>query len=495
MHFHRTPLLFAALAASGVWAAGPGVTAATAPQNCRERNNDTVEKLEQCITRAELWAELAQFQRIADDNPGPTGHGNRDTGTPGYAASVTHVATLMRRAGYTVAIQPYEYRADELEGTPQFGSRGRTYAFESEWFVARLSGAGAVSAPLEPPIGSASGCATGDFAGFVAGDVALLERGDCSFDVQVENARAARAGAVVLYNSEGGGAYEARLTEPASIPVVGVTTAAIGAQLLRQYRTGVAPLVHVGVRLHRKTGLDYNLIADSPYGDPDRIVAIDAHLDSIYGAGMLDNASGSTTILDIALNLAKTPTRNRLRYIWFGGEELGLLGSRYYTRNLTPAELRTFAFDVDVDVTATPNYDILVADPAYASDVKRFPKNVVPQSMRGNRAFAESFKGTGYVSQPARFGNDGTDSNAFSLAGVPNSGILTNQDCCKHHWETGIWGGYPGNYEGTIPSFNGGCVDYPHRWCDNLSNNDPALLELISRSVAYVTLTLANARL
>jgi hypothetical protein len=55
-----------------------------------------------------------------------------------------------------------------------------------------------------------------------------------------------------------------------------------------------------------------------------------------------------------------------------------------------------------------------------------------------------------------------------------------------------LWGGFRGNYEGKVPSFNGGCVDYPNRWCDNLYNNDPFMFELISKSVAFVTYKLAN---
>ena len=45
---------------------------------------------------------------------------------------------------------------------------------------------------------------------------------------------------------------------------------------------------------------DYNVIADSKGGDPNHVLVVDAHLDAIFGAGMLDNASGSATILDIA---------------------------------------------------------------------------------------------------------------------------------------------------------------------------------------------------
>jgi len=345
---------------SGMLPAARGVGAAIGPKSCRERVNDTLAKLEECIQRASLWRDLSEFQRIADENPGPRGHASRDTGTPGYAASVAYVAKLVRAAGYKVTIQRYIYTKKHTQ---------------------------------------------------------------------------------------------------------------------------------------HKSDVDYNVIADSPFGDPRSVVVIDAHLDAIYGAGMLDNASGSTTILEVALNLAKTHTRNRLRYIWFGGEELGLLGSRYYTTHLSHAELKRIVFDVDADVTATPNFDILIADPANAGKVKRFPRNVVPQSKIGNDFFADFFNTGGVISRPARFGNDGTDSLSFSLAGVPNSGILTGQDCCKRRWETLLWGGYRGDYEGIVPGFHEACVDKPNRWCDNLSNDDPFVLELASKAVAYVTFKLANRRL
>jgi hypothetical protein len=62
--------------------------------------------------------------------------------------------------------------------------------------------------------------------------------------------------------------------------------------------------------------------------------------------------------------------------------------------------------------------------------------------------------------------------------------VLTGQDCCKTQDEVDMFGGNLGNYEGNIPSFDGGCVDNPFRWCDNLGNNDPAVLTFVSRAFA-----------
>lgn len=366
---HETPTLPGTNAAANL---AESQAATVAPAACEERVNDSPAKLEPCVGAPTLWQRLSKFQSIADQHPGSSGHGNRDTGTAGYKASVDYVAGLMRKAGYAVTIQSYHYAVHFVTGTRKFPS-------------------------------------------------------------------------------------PKRFTFP--YPV---------------------------------SGTDYNLIADSPYGDSHRTVVIEAHLDAIFGAGMLDNASGSTSILQTALALAKTPTHNHLRFIWFGGEELGLLGSRYYTQHLTKGQLHDLVFDVDADVTATPNFDIMIADPANARNVKKFPPNVVPQSMVGNQDFERYFGNVGIPARSASFGNGGTDSNSFSLVGVPNTGILTMQDCCKLPWEVKLWGGFTGDYEGAVPGVLGECADFPKRWCDNLSNNDPFVFGLVSKAIGDVTLELAN---
>ena len=78
----------------------------------------------------------------------------------------------------------------------------------------------------------------------------------------------------------------------------------------------------------------------------------------------------------------------------------------------------------------------------------------------------------------------GTDAFTFNEAGIPASGVLTGQDCCKTEARGDLFGGYTGNYEGNVPSTDGGCVDNPFRWCDNLGNNDPAVMTFMSRAFA-----------
>jgi hypothetical protein len=505
----RTGLLVA-VAFFGLGLSAPAsVETSPSLEQCRSRDNNAESKLLPCISEDDLWSHLKVFQRIANRNPGFSGHGNRDTGTSGYLESVDYVARLMRGAGYKVTIQSYVWRHFDIVRQPVFKVEGQNLAPSRDWFVARLSGSGALTAlvqPLDARFGTerASGCSRADFTGFKRGHVALVARGNCDYDSQVANAQAAGAAAVIIYNNapvsdqadrlshSNVGAFEAHLVEPAKVPVIGIVSYGVGAALLREYGAGQSPSVRLDVQTRHRSDIDYNVIADSPFGDPRNVVVLEGHLDAIYGAGMLDNASGSTTMLEIALNMAQTHTRHQLRYIWFGGEEIGLLGSKYYTQNLTRQELHRIVFDIDADVTATPNFDILVAAAQNARNAKKFPPNVIPESRVGNRDFIDYFRSVGVTARNAGFGNDGTDSNSFSLVGVPNTGILTQQDCCKQPWEVKLWGGYLGDYEGAVPGWHQPCVDKPHRWCDNLSNNDPFVLELVSKAVAAVTLKLAN---
>ena len=69
--------------------------------------------------------------------------------------------------------------------------------------------------------------------------------------------------------------------------------------------------------------------------------------DSIYN-GARDNAVGSTTVLCAAENISMYPTRRSSLFIFFTGEEKGLLGSSYYADNpLIPLDKVMYCFNSD----------------------------------------------------------------------------------------------------------------------------------------------------
>lgn len=69
--------------------------------------------------------------------------------------------------------------------------------------------------------------------------------------------------------------------------------------------------------------------------------------DTIYN-GARDNAVGTTTVLSMAQNLAKYPTKRSALFILFTGEEKGLLGSEYYVEHpVLPLDQMVYCFNSD----------------------------------------------------------------------------------------------------------------------------------------------------
>lgn len=60
------------------------------------------------------------------------------------------------------------------------------------------------SLPLAKPSGAITGCAAGDYAGFPAGSMSIVQRGSCTFAVKAQQAQAAGAAAIVIFNNTPG---------------------------------------------------------------------------------------------------------------------------------------------------------------------------------------------------------------------------------------------------------------------------------------------------
>src|SRR3954462_12752554 len=114
----------------------PATAGATSSSGCDNRGNDTPRKLVPCITTDDLWNHMQALQAIADANPGADGHPSRNSGEPGYKASVDYVAAAMRKAGYDVTIQPYTFTYTSYVGTPSLSEvspTSRSFRLISEW--------------------------------------------------------------------------------------------------------------------------------------------------------------------------------------------------------------------------------------------------------------------------------------------------------------------------------------------------------------------------
>ena len=126
--------------------------------------------------------------------------------------------------------------------------------------------------------------------------------------------------------------------------------------------------------LPTETRTDHNVIAELEGKNADNVVMAGAHLDSVTeGPGINDDGSGTAALLEVAQNMAKSNGENTLRFGFWAGEELGLLGSTDYVTGLTQAERDRIALYLNFDMIGSPNYVLTV----YDSDQSTFPADGV----------------------------------------------------------------------------------------------------------------------
>jgi hypothetical protein len=107
---------------------------------------------------------------------------------------------------------------------------------------------------------------------------------------------------------------------------------------------------------------DRNVIGYFPGSDPDKakeIVIYSAHYDhegvrngEIYN-GSDDNASGTSTLLELAEAFGKAPRPARsVAFLWVSGEEKGLLGSQWFSDHMTLPDGHKIVADINIDMVS-----------------------------------------------------------------------------------------------------------------------------------------------
>ena len=314
------------------------------------------------------------------------------------------------------------------------------------------------------------------------GAVALVQRGSCFFRVKVENAIAAGARAVVVFN-EGGSQtdlFRGTLGAPqARIPALAASFA-LGNALrngVESGPTGVTVLLTADTVAERRRTT--NVIAESRTGDAGNVVMVGAHLDSVaFGPGINDNGSGSALVLEAAERLAGERTRNRLRFVWWGAEEQGLLGSRHYVRRLTPGARSRIALYLNFDMVGSRNFTRYVydGDNSTASRGAPFP----PGSAAIERVFARYYEARDLPYRQTGMG--GSDHLSFANAEIPVGGLFTGADGTKSGAEARDFGGRAG-------APHDPCY---HRACDTLANVSWPALTDAARAALHAISTFAR---
>jgi len=456
---------------------------------CDRRNNNTYQKLTQCIRLDQVRAHQAALQSIADANGG-----NRFSGRPGYDRSVDYVVGKLKAAGYNVTVQPFDYLAFEVIGPStlqQISPTPTTYVEDVDFGVITQSDPGDVTATvqavdLQLGLGntSTSGCEAADFAGFVPGRIALLQRGTCTFELKAENAAAAGAVGIVIFNQgnlatpdrQGIPAVTLTANNTSGIPVLG-TTYALGEQLAGLVPSGL--VMRVFANTFRQILPTANVLAEKTGKNNDNVVMAGAHLDSVLdGPGINDNGSGSAALLEAAEQLANIKPRNTMRFAWWGAEESGLVGSTNYVNGLSQAEKDRIALYLNFDMVGSPNYIFMMQDADQSSFVA--PVAVPPGSTAIEDLFESLYTLRNEPYDDSAF--DGrSDYQAFIVNGIPAGGLFTGAEVRKTAEQASIWGG-------TVGAQFDPCY---HAACDTFANNNDHALDVNSDLIGSAILTFA----
>jgi Zn-dependent M28 family amino/carboxypeptidase len=441
-------------------------------------------QMPRCMQADNIVERLEALQSIADDNGG-----NRAAGLEGYDDSVDYVARELKRMGYKVTYDTFDFNAfyensdgmlNALSPVPAAYAWGVDFTYMSQTDAGDVSAmVEAVDLDLGADNGSSSGCEADDFAGFTAGNIALVQRGACAFSTKAENAAAAGAVGAIVFNQGNSddrkGLINGTLGSDyaGGIPVFFAT-----------YDNGVAWSETAGLTLNmvadviREVRSVDNVIAETRWGDAENVVMIGAHLDSVFeGAGINDNGSGSAAVLEMANLMKRARVKNKVRFAWWGAEEAGLVGSTQYVQNLAPEELAKIKVYLNFDMISSPNFFYGL----YDGDGSDFDLAGPPGSAATEAMFEKYFnlRGQPFEGSEISFRSDYAE---FFLQDVAFGGLFTGAEVIKTAEQAAIYGG------DADVAFD----ECYHSECDTMENVNERALEVNADAIAFVTSVFAH---
>ncbi|MFG1954453.1 M28 family peptidase [Micromonospora sp. NPDC048830] len=450
----------AAPGTAGSEAARPGVAASLA------------DRLAAAVTGADVYAHAAALQLIADASGG-----NRAYNRVGFTRSAEYVGTLLRAAGYRVVEQPVPYTDFDVT-TERLRVDGAAVT-DVPVLMTRFTPstpADGIEAPVVAPIAGRTGCDPADYDGVgAAGAVVVVARAACGYTRQQQVAAGVGARAVLLYyvtpSPENSYRFHAFVPQAFTIPVASVSQRD-GEELARASRaSGVR--AHLTLRASNVERTTVNLIAETAGGDPDNVVLLGAHLDSVTEApGINDNGAMAATVLQVALALAgrQHAVTNKVRFVWWGAEEMVNVGSGHYVSTLSADERRRVAAVLNGELIASPNYGRFVWD----------------RGTGGGHVIAGLFVGyfdrRGLPYERTSPDSVGSDHLAFEAVGIPTGGIDGGNLGVKTPAQQGLFGGQAGQM-----------FDHCyHQPCDRLDSLNRQALDTNVPAVAWVLGRLAE---
>lgn len=197
----------------------------------------------------------------------------------------------------------------------------------------------------------------------VKGKIVVIERGGDTFRNKTQRAASLGAAGVIFFDPSNEGVISATLSQPSDIPAIAISKAD-GEYINSIISSGKSVKSTLKVDSECKDGKSRNIIATLKSKKKDaKTIVVGAHYDGVDTPAANDNASGISTIMEAARVLSKKKLDCNIRFIAFGAEEIGLVGSSYYVSTLNSDDL--------INIIAMINADMVgVGDKLYVYTAK-----------------------------------------------------------------------------------------------------------------------------
>jgi hypothetical protein len=412
-------------------------------------------------------AVLDRFAALTD--------GNRAPGSRGFELSRQLVTRTLASAGYRVTEQPVPYQRFVVDAERLTVNGVGVRVLMAQYVPSTPPGGvnGAVTVVDAAGADPTPGCQSSDFpAG--PGAAAVVRSGGCSTAAKATAAAAAGSATLLVYDeSPSPWTIVRRRATGTPLPVGFVSQ--LDAQRLER-AAGSAGTVEL--RGHEVPDTTVNVLAETTGGSADRVVMAGAHLDSADdGPGINDNGSSVAALLQTAMRLAPLQHRvtNRVRFAFWGAEELITIGSLHYIATLPADQLAAISLYLNFEMLASPNFVRFVVD----GDDSDHPNTGIPGGPPGSGA-VEAVMTQGYQVQRLPFRTADlaeirSDQEPFAAAGIPVGGAFGGVRGIKTADEAAVFGGTAGQHYD--PCY--------HQPCDSITNiNSDALGEAL-RAIAW----------
>ncbi|EPS36124.1 hypothetical protein H072_10433 [Dactylellina haptotyla CBS 200.50] len=420
------------------------------------------EGMQSLVTKDGLLRTLKDLDRLASENGG-----NRAFGLPGYTASVNYVKSrLAKSKKYKSWTQDFPALFSRVESI-DFTVTGKSYYIYGLTYSPSTSAEGIDALLVKGPSGT-DACNANAYQNLdVKGKIVLVERGTCptggTLAGKVRPAVSNGAVAVIVYNNVDTLVTAGTLSapDPDGYRPAGFINRSDGLDLLKRLDTGEQITAHFQQTQVVETRITQNVFAESKAGDSNNVIMLGAHLDSVQaGAGINDDGSGTSLILELFDAVQHFRPKNKIRFAWWGAEENGLVGSKHYTSHIAKADADKILLYLNFDMVSRGYFGVFDGDGSTHGLAGAPGSDVI------EKLFVDHMVSKGITVTPAVFTGGSDYASFMSTLNKPVGGL---------HTGTGV---------AQDPCY--------HQKCDSFENANGTVIEVNAKAAAHVLSVLSN---